>query len=76
MSMNRPIHRAGAAHRVVAARRTVGHLVPVADAQALPTAAPRPNTILWYEAGHGLHQQAAADRIEWLRQEIGLDGRQ
>jgi dienelactone hydrolase len=52
------------------------NLVPVADAQALHAAAPQPNTILWYEAGHGLNQQAAADRLDWLRQEIGLDARQ
>jgi uncharacterized protein len=52
------------------------NLVPAADAQALHTAAPQPNTILWYEAGHGLNQQAAADRLDWLRQEIGLDARQ
>jgi dienelactone hydrolase len=51
------------------------NLVPAADAQALHTAAPRPNTILWYEAGHGLNPQAAADRLDWLRQEIGLDAR-
>lgn len=51
-------------------------LVPVADAQALHQAAPQPSTILWYEAGHGLNPQAAADRLDWLRQEIGLDARQ
>jgi dienelactone hydrolase len=51
------------------------NLVPVADAQALHAAAPQPNTIFWYEAGHGLNQQAAADRLDWLRQEIGLDAR-
>jgi dienelactone hydrolase len=51
-------------------------LVPVADAQALHAAAPPPNTIRWYEAGHGLNQEAAADRLDWLSQEIGLDARQ
>ena len=35
------------------------NLVPVADAQALHAAASQPKTILWYEAGHGLNQQAA-----------------
>jgi uncharacterized protein len=50
-------------------------LVPVADAQALHAVAPLPSTILWYEAGHGLDQQAAADRLDWLRQEVGLDAR-
>ncbi|MET0556376.1 MAG: hypothetical protein ABW221_25285, partial [Vicinamibacteria bacterium] len=51
-------------------------LVPVADAQALHTAAPQPRTVLWYEAGHGLDQQAAFDRLDWLHEEIGLDARQ
>ena len=48
-------------------------LVPVADAQALHAAAPEPRTVRWYEAGHGLDPQAAVDRLDWLRQEIGLD---
>jgi dienelactone hydrolase len=51
------------------------NLVPPADALALHAVAPQPSTILWYEAGHGLDQQAAADRLDWLRQEIGLDAR-
>ena len=52
------------------------NLVPVADAQALHAAASQPKTILWYEAGHGLNQQAAFDRLDWLHQEIGLGARQ
>jgi dienelactone hydrolase len=51
------------------------NLVPVADAQALHAVAPEPRTIFWYEAGHGLDQQAAVDRLDWLREEIGLDAR-
>ena len=51
-------------------------LVPVADANALHAAAPQPRTILWYDAGHGLNQQAALDRLDWLHREIGLDARQ
>ena len=35
------------------------NLVPVADAEALHAAAPQPKTIRWYDAGHGLNQQAA-----------------
>jgi uncharacterized protein len=50
-------------------------LVPVADAQALQAAASPPKTILWYEAGHGLNQQAASDRLDFLHREIGLDAR-
>jgi uncharacterized protein len=52
------------------------NLVPVADAQALHTAAPQPRTIRWYDAGHGLDQPAAFDRLDWLHEEIGLDARQ
>jgi fermentation-respiration switch protein FrsA (DUF1100 family) len=51
------------------------NLVPVADAQALHAAAPEPRTVLWYEAGHGLDQRAVVDRLDWLREEIGLDAR-
>ena len=50
-------------------------LVPVADAQALHAVAPEPRTILWYDAGHGLDQRAASDRLDWLHREIGLDAR-
>ena len=52
------------------------NLVPAGDAQALHAAAPKPRTILWYNAGHGLNQQAAWDRHDWLHEEIGLDARQ
>jgi dienelactone hydrolase len=52
------------------------NLVPEADAQALHTAAPQPNTIRWYDAGHGLNQQAAFDRLDWLHEQIGIDARQ
>ena len=52
------------------------NLVPAADAEALHTAAPEPRTIRWYDAGHGLNQQAAFDRHDWLHEQIGLDARQ
>jgi uncharacterized protein len=51
-------------------------LVPAADAEALHAAAPQPTTILWYNAGHGLNQQATFDRMDWLHEKIGLDARQ
>lgn len=51
------------------------NLVPPADAQALHAAAPEPRTIRWYAAGHGLNQQAAFDRHDWLHEQIGLDPR-
>jgi dienelactone hydrolase len=52
------------------------NLVPAADAQALHTAAPESRTIHWYDAGHGLNQQALRDRHDWLHEQIGLDPRQ
>jgi uncharacterized protein len=54
----------------------IDNLVPEADAQALHTAAPEPRTIRWYDAGHGLNQQASFDRQDWLHDTIGLDARQ
>jgi uncharacterized protein len=50
-------------------------LVPAADAQALHDALPQSATIRWYEAGHGLNQQAFFDRLDWLHLQIGLDPR-
>ena len=47
--------------------------VPVYEAEELHAAAPQPRTIRWYDAGHGLGQQARADRLQWLRERIGLD---
>ena len=51
------------------------NLVPAADAQALHAAVPEPRTIRWYDAGHGLDQQALFDRLDWLHEQIGLDAR-
>ena len=48
-------------------------LVPAADAEALHKALPQAGTIRWYEAGHGLNQQAFFDRLDWLTDKIGLD---
>jgi dipeptidyl aminopeptidase/acylaminoacyl peptidase len=52
------------------------NLVPVADAEALHAAAPASRTIRWYDAGHGLDQQAMFDRHDWLHEQIGIDARQ
>ena len=48
-------------------------LVPPADAEALHAATPEPRTIQWYDAGHGLTQQALVDRHNWLHEQVGLD---
>jgi dienelactone hydrolase len=49
------------------------NLVPAADAQALHAVAPQSTTIRWYDAGHGLDQQALIDRLDWLHAQIGTD---
>jgi dienelactone hydrolase len=46
--------------------------VPRESAERLHRAASEPKTLRWYDAGHGLNQQAVEDRKEWLRREIGL----
>jgi dienelactone hydrolase len=51
------------------------NLVPMADAIELHRAAPGHATIRWYDAGHGLNQQAMHDRHDWLHEKIGLDAR-
>ena len=50
-------------------------LVPMADAELLHAAAPATRTVRWYDAGHGLNQQALWDRHDWLQEQIGLDPR-
>jgi dienelactone hydrolase len=48
-------------------------LVPAADAELLHAAAPAPKTVQWYDAGHGLNQEALVARHAWLVEQIGLD---
>ena len=47
--------------------------IPVYEAEELHAAAPEPKTVLWYAAGHNLNQQAVTDRLNWLREKIGLE---
>ncbi len=54
----------------------VDELVPEADAKEVHKVAPASARILWYNAGHGLNQQAMLDRHDWLHEQIGLDARQ
>lgn len=46
--------------------------VPEARAQEFFGRAAEPKTILWYDAGHGLNEQAIADRQAWLRKVLRL----
>lgn len=46
--------------------------VPREKADALYAAVHGPKQILWYQAGHGLNDQASLDRQKWLRQTLKL----
>jgi pimeloyl-ACP methyl ester carboxylesterase len=46
--------------------------VPVKKAEALAAAAPLPKTVLFYDAGHSLNEQARMDRLEWLERRLSL----
>lgn len=41
-------------------------------AEASIAATSQPKTLSWYEAGHGLNEQAVRDRMQWLRQQLKL----
>ncbi len=46
--------------------------VPLDRAQAIVTAAKEPKQVLYYDADHGLNQQAVRDRIVFLREKLDL----
>lgn len=46
--------------------------VPVEKAEEFYRAALHPKEIHWYNAGHGLNQQACDDRLAWLALQLGL----
>jgi predicted esterase len=46
--------------------------VPRARAEEFFTAANEPKTIQWYDAGHGLNEDATMDRKKWLKEKLGL----
>jgi dienelactone hydrolase len=48
--------------------------VPRHRAQEFYDAAREPKELKWYEAGHGLNEQAAADRQAWLERHLRLGG--
>jgi dienelactone hydrolase len=49
-------------------------LIPRAALLSLARAAPKPKTIRWYDAGHGLNTAALRDQLRWLASELGLGG--
>jgi predicted esterase len=48
--------------------------VPEDRAREFYEAAKDPREVRWYEAGHGLNLDAAADRKEWLKEKLALHG--
>ena len=65
------VGRAAPAHLLFQNGRT-DEAVSAASGRAYQEAGSEPKTILWYDAGHGLNEQAVKDRHEWLAKEIGL----
>ena len=49
-------------------------VVPPPQLVALASAAPKPKTVRWYDAGHELNLAALHDQLVWLSRELGLDG--
>lgn len=47
--------------------------VPKERAEEFFAAARQPKLMKWYEAGHGLNEQATQDRQAWLKQRLGLE---
>ena len=41
-------------------------------AEEFLAAAKEPREMKWYDSGHGLNEHAAADRMKWLKQNLGL----
>ena len=46
--------------------------VPVERAEAFFQAAADPMALIWYDAGHGLNEQAQADRMQWVARQLDL----
>jgi predicted esterase len=46
--------------------------VPQERASAFCEAAAEPKQIRWYDAGHGLNEKAAQDRVAWLSEQLRL----
>jgi predicted esterase len=46
--------------------------VPKERAEEFFAAAKKPKEVKWYEAGHGLNQEATVDRKAWLKERLKL----
>ena len=65
------VGRAAPAHLLFQNGRT-DEAVSADSGRAYQEAGSEPKTILWYDAGHRLNDQATKDRHDWLAKEIGL----
>jgi dienelactone hydrolase len=51
---------------------TTDQYVPKAKAEEFFAAASQPKSVRWYDAGHGLNQDARRDRQDWLKAQLAL----
>jgi dienelactone hydrolase len=51
---------------------TIDIHVPQPRAQASIRATSEPKKVIWYEAGHGLNEQAVKDRLAWIKEQWKL----
>lgn len=49
-------------------------VVPALDLETLHERASEPKELRWYDAGHELGEEAAAERVEWLADRLALSG--
>jgi dienelactone hydrolase len=47
-------------------------IVPKAELEELYEAASEPKELRWYDADHGMNQQAGRERVAWLTEQLGL----
>ena len=71
-----PIHYVGHASPSALFFQNARHdrSVTEGDALAYQAAGSEPKKVQWYDSGHGLPQQAYLDMVNWLAEQIGIDG--
>jgi fermentation-respiration switch protein FrsA (DUF1100 family) len=70
-----PVNHIPAASPVLLQFAKKDQFVTEAKANQLIAAAKEPKKVLWYDSGHALTVQATADRLIWLRQQLGVTAR-
>ena len=67
-----PVKHIGSASPVLLQFAKKDQFVTEEKAKQLIDAAHEPKRVIWYESGHALTMQASADRLIWLRQQLGI----